>query len=232
MVLAVCSVAPVAWSLLAQPPEGVLRNSGFVQGPIDWEPMSVIDAIELALAAVISSAIIGGLLGGLVWQWRRFAGAAAALASAWATGIVALPLLASLLGIHLRTGIVCITGCESLLRDDQPFAGPIAYLEFLAGTFFFLASLFVPAMLLLVAVTVLPAWLRGRPAVRPRPRLIPSVVIFAVAYGMGTLWTGGSGFPAGLIPYLSLSIGVVAWTIWMRRSGPSGASVPGDINER
>src|SRR6478752_8406288 len=134
--LALFSVPPVAWSFLYQPPEWALRNSGFVQGPIDWQPMAPLAAVAVALAVVVPSAVVGGLVGGLAWRWRRFAGASMALASAWATGIIILPLASALLGVHFRTGIVCLMGCESLLRNDSPFGGPMAYVEFLAATVF------------------------------------------------------------------------------------------------
>jgi hypothetical protein len=216
VMLALLSVVPVAWSLMISPTPAVLRNSGFVQGPIDWQPIAPLAALALALTVVVSSAAVVGFLGGLVWRWRRFAGAAAALASAWAVGIVALPMAAAALGVHLRTGIVCVMGCEVMLHDDRPFAGPIAYGEFLAATIFFLSSLVSLALIILVVVFVLPSWVRGRPAARPRPPLIPSVIVFAGAHGIVVVWTANAT-PGGLVAYLFLSAGVVVWTLWMDR---------------
>jgi len=212
--LALLSVLPVAWSLLMAPPETALENEGFVQGPIDWLPMAPESAVVLALAVVVPSAVVGGLVGGLIWRWRRFAGAAVALASAWSAGVVLLPVAASALGIHLRAAIVCAFGCESLLRDDQPFGGLIAYATFLAGTFFLVMSVIVPAAVALIVVGVLFARVRGRPAVRPRLPLVPSVIAFAAVHGIALVWTV-IVTPSGLVVYFCLALGVVAWTIWM-----------------
>lgn len=218
VVLSLLSVVPVASSFLLRPPDRALRNSGWVQGPIDWQPMEPSAAVALACAVVVSSAVVGGLAGGLVWRWRRFAGAAVALTSAWAGGVMTLPVAAAALGVHLRTGIVCVMGCETLLRDDRPFAGPVAYLEFLAGTIFVLWSVVLPALIVLVVVRVLFAWVRGRAAARPRLPLIPSVLAFAAGHGIALVWTASAG-GGGFVPYLSLTIGVVAWATWMDRGG-------------
>jgi hypothetical protein len=214
VVLALFSAVPVAWSFLVRPPDSVLRNAGYVQGPIDWQPMAPLAAFALALAVVIPAAVVGGMAGGLVWRWRRFAGSSVALATAWATGILILPIAAAVLGLHLRTGIVCLAGCDTLLRDDHPFGGPYAYANFLAGTFAFVWSLVLPVLVFLVVVRVLFDWARGRPAARPSLPLILLVGAFAVAHGIAVLWFAGitSG---GLVPYVVLSVGVIAWAAWM-----------------
>jgi hypothetical protein len=169
VVLALISVIPVAWSFLAMPPSTTLANPRFVQGPIDWQPISFPIALALALVVVVIAALVGGSLGGLTWRWRPFAGAVAALVTAWATGIVTLPMAAAALGVHLRTGIVCFFGCESLLRDDKPLGGAQAYGEFVVGTLAILQYFVWPAIGVVVVVFVLPSWVRGRAA--PRPRL-------------------------------------------------------------
>jgi hypothetical protein len=216
--LALLSVVPVTWSLLLAPPEWAIRNSGFVQGPIDWLPMAPESAFVLSLATVLPSAVVGALAGGLVWRWRRFGGAAVALASGWAAGVVILPMAAAVLGVHLRAATVCVMGCQSLLRDDRPFGGVIAYGWFLAGTFFLAWSAIVPAAVVLIVISVLFAWVRGRPAVRPRLALIPSVIAFAAVHGIALVWIV-LVTPGVLLPYVSLAIGVVAWTIWLNQGG-------------
>jgi hypothetical protein len=216
--LALLSVVPVAWSLLLAPPGSALENSGFVQGPIDWRPIAPISAALLALVVVVPSAVVGGFAGGLIWRWRRFAGGAVALASAWFTGIVLLPVAASMLGIHLRAAIVCVMGCESLLRDDRPLGGLFAYGVFVAGTFFLVWSVVVPVAVALIVVRVLYAWVRGRSVARPRLPLLQSMVAFSAVHGVALVWTVAVTF-GGLIAYLSLALGVVAWTTWMTRGG-------------
>lgn len=218
VLLAVVSVPLVAWSFNLSPAQAALSNSGSAQGPIDWSPMPPMAALALAVAVVMPSAAVGGLLGGVVWRWRRFAGAAIALATAWAMAIVTLPVAAAALGVHLRTGIVCVFECETLLRDDRPFGGLLGYAYFLLGTFGFAWSAVMPLLILLILIWVLAAWVRGRPAARPQPPLIASVVAFAVAHGIALIGTATAS-PGVLVPYLSLSAGVVAWAVWMERIG-------------
>jgi hypothetical protein len=215
--LALLSVIPVAWSFLVTPSSTTLANRGFVQGPIDWEPISLPAALALALAVVLIAALVGGSVGGLVWRWRPFAGAAAALVTAWATGILTLPMAAAALGIHLRAGIVCFFGCESLLRDDKPLGGVQAYAEFVLGTLALLQSFVWPALAVLLVLFVLPSWIRGRAAPRPRlPRTV-AVAAFAAVQGFPLVWVAATGH-GGVVPYLCLSLGIVAWTVWMSRS--------------
>jgi len=221
VVLAALSAPLVAWSFLLRPPDWVLRNEGWAQGAIDWRPVAVEGAVALALSGAVPSAVVAGLAGSVVWRWRRFAGAAVALATGWATGIVMLPVAASVLGVHLRTGIVCAMGCEALLRDDRPFGGVSAYAIFLAGTLAFQWSVVAPVLVGLVVLRVLLDWVRGRPALRPRPPLIVWVVAFAVAHGIALVWVV-LVTPAAVVPYLLLSAGVVVWASWMdRREGRS-----------
>jgi len=220
-VLAVLSAPLVAWSFLVRPPDWVLRNEGWAQGAIEWRPVAVESAVGLALFAAIPSAVVAGLAGSLVWRWRRFAGAAVALATGWATGLVILPVAASALGVHLRTGIVCAMGCEALLRDDRPFGGVSAYAMFLAGTLAFQWSLVVPVLVGIVVLRVLLDWVRGRPALRPRPPLIVWVIAFAAVHGIALGWVV-LVTPAAVVPYLVLSAGVVVWVAWVdRRDGRS-----------
>jgi hypothetical protein len=214
--LALLAVIPVAGSLLVEPSPTTLANSGFAQGPIDWQPISLPAALALALVVVLIAALVGGSLGGLVWRWRRFAGAVGALVTAWATGIVMLPLAAAALGIHLRAGIVCVMGCESLLRDDKPFGGAKAYGEFVVGTLAILWAFVWPGLLILFAVFVLPWWIRGRAAPRPRLPLTIAIAAFAAVHGFPLLWAAPTGH-GGTVPYVCLSLGVVAWTVWMAR---------------
>jgi hypothetical protein len=217
VLLALVSVIPVAGSFLIPPSENALRNVGFQTGPIDWQPMSPVGAVLLALAAVLPSAVVGGAIGGFAWRRNRYVAAALALASAWATGIVVMPPAAAVLGIHLRAGIVCVMGCESLLRDDRPFLGILGYAEFMFGTALFAYSIVLPVLVLGIALIALSAWVRGRPALPPRPPLIPFVIAFAVLHGLGLVAMATTGL-GGLVPYAAVSIGVVVWTVSMQRA--------------
>ncbi len=228
VLLACLAVLPVAWALTLEPSASAQRNAGWVQGPIDWTPMSPLAAVALAIAVVIPAAVVGGLAGGLVWRWRRFAGAAVALVVAWAVAVLTVPIAAAALGIHLRAGIICFFGCQALLRDDQPLGGAIAYAYFLVATVAFSWSWVVPALLLLVVGRVLFDWARGRAAARPRLPLVVLIVGFAIIYGIGLIAARDPALTS-LVPYALLAIGVAVWAAWMDRVDPgrSRADEPG-----
>jgi hypothetical protein len=244
LVLALISIVPVALSLQLSPPADVLANNGWSKPPIDWRPIGGIESLALTTIVVLVAALIGGAIGGFVWRSGRIRGGVAALASAWATAIIVMPLSAAALGIELRTGIVCIFGCEALLRDDQPFGGLLAYVEFLIGTAALAWPLIILSVIVVTAVTVAEV-LRRRsadgsqsadgappvPARRIQSRRAVLLILagFAVAHGSGIALTAASG-QTGVIPYICLSLGVLAWAAWMDlRSlrlpspGPSGA---------
>ena len=229
ILLAVLSIVPIALSFQVSPPAEVLANERWVTPSIDWRPMSALEALALATLVVLIGAVIGGSIGGLAWRTGRLWGGVAALASAWAASIVVMPLSAAALGIHLRTGIVCVFGCEALLRDDQPFSGPLGYATFLMGTATVAGPLLMLAAIVLVGVSVAAVLPRrtvggsqaasGPPAtgahtIRSRIALLLALAGFAVVHGAGLALTATSG-QTGLIPYVCLSVGVLAWTAWM-----------------
>lgn len=220
VLLALLSIVPVAWSLRLSPPDAALRNRGSVYGPIDWQLISVPSALAVAAVVALTSAVVGGLIGGRAWRWRRVVGAVLALESAWAVGILTLPIAAASLGVHLRAGIVCIMGCQVLLRDDEPWGGPVAYAAFLASVVFTTWSLIVPVVVALLVGFVLYRWIRGRAADRPRPPLLLVVLALAVAQGLSLIWALGGG-PGAIVVYASLAIGVLVWTALMARASDS-----------
>jgi hypothetical protein len=229
VLLASISIIPVALSLQLTPPAELLANVHWAKPPIDWRPMRAIEAVALTTIVVLVGALIGGAIGGFVWRSGRIWGGVAALASAWAASIVVMPLSAAALGIPLRTGIICIFGCEALLRDDQPFGGPVAYVEFLIGTAILAWPLIVLSVIVVVVVTI--AAVLGRhsadggqvvtvaPAgaargIRSRAAVLLALAGFALVHGAGLALTAASG-QTGVIPYVCLSFGVLAWAAWM-----------------
>jgi hypothetical protein len=246
VVLALLSIVPVALSLEMAPPADHLANRGFASGPIDWQPIGPIDAVILSALVVLIAAIVGGAVGALAWRWSRIGSGVSALAIAWATAIVAMPLAAAALGIHLRTGIVCVMGCEALLRDDQPLGGVTAYTEFLMGTAIIVSPII--ALGAIAALVLAVASVRRRnpaeapqeatrsiasePPPRPRRLVLGSAIAgFAAIHGAGIGLTSSSG-QTGLIPYLCLTAGVVAWAVWIDRPPSRGSAIDphgGDI---
>jgi hypothetical protein len=219
--LALVSVVPVAWSFL-QAPNDVerLANEGYITPPVDWQPLPPHEALVLALAAVIPAALVGGTAGGLAWRWRRLAGAAVALLTAWPVAIVVLPLAAAVLGIHLRSGISCFTGCDALLRDDEPLGGPYAFLNYAMLFVLFIPSAIVPGVIAVVVSKFLADW-----AVRPTIVLVVSLLVLAAVYGFPAAASG----PGAVIPYVVLVVGVVIWTIWMDRHDPRPTPAPATV---
>jgi hypothetical protein len=244
--LAALSIVPVALSLDMPPSADRLANRGFASGPIDWRPIGSSDAVLLSTLVVLIASLIGGTVGTLIWRKSRPAGGVSALASAWATAIVAMPPAAAALGIHLRTGIVCIMGCEALLRDDQPLGGITAYTEFLMGTAIVVSPII--ALGAIAAVVWAAASVRRRSlaeeaddamrtdASPPRPRrrrlVLGSMILgFAVVHGAGIGLTASSD-QTGLIPYLCLTAGAIAWALWLDHRSSRGSTAgahPDDI---
>jgi hypothetical protein len=199
VILGLISVVPVAWSLQIAPDPLTLANDGWVAPPIDWRPMGTVAALQLALLSVVPAAILGGSIGGLIWRGYNVIGAFAALTIAWATGITVLPWAASVLGIPLRTGIVCITGCTAYLRDDQPLSGAMAYGSLLSSSLVFLIF-WLPTLAFAVLARRWGSLMLG---------VIGAVMTHAVVHG----WALTS--PGARVPYLSLAVGVILWAVWM-----------------
>jgi len=216
LVLAILAALPVAWSFLLRP-DADLSNAGFAAEPVDWRPVDPLSALILAVTVLVSCAIVGGVAGAFAWRWRRTVGACVALVTAWATGILLLPLAAAVLGIHLRTGILCfLTPCDALLRDDRPLDGAYGYVNFVAGNVFFVGSGVLGYLIGLAVVYVLAAGVRRRFETRPVLPVIVWLLGFAIAHGMALLISAQTS--GALIPYVVLTIGVVAWTVWMDRA--------------
>lgn len=190
VLLALASVVPVALVLQTGLPQSVIQSVG-------WHPLGTGQVLALALGAVIPAAVLGGAVGGLVWMRRPVLAPAAALTTAWFTGIVALPVVATWLEIPLRAGLECFLDCSARLRDGDPAGGLSAYAESLLGLPFTIYLLIVPGVLFLAArysrrpVLWVAAWLSLHVALHP----------FSIA---------------GAVPiYAMLLIGVVLWSAWL-----------------
>ena len=220
-VLAAAASPIVALSFLL-PPARVIDNVAYSADPVDWHSMEPISAAVLAVVVLQACAGVGGFVGGLTWLWRHGLGACLALASAWATGIIALPSVAHAIGATLRTGIVCgIRPCEALLRDDAPNGGPYAFLTFLVGDLLLLGVGVLAAAVGMAVAFGVASWVQRRSQRRPT---LPSVVWllgFALTYGVGVLFDWDVS--GGLIPYVTLTVGVVLWAIWMDRADRASA---------
>jgi hypothetical protein len=193
--LGLLSVPLVAWTLVQVPAASKLANVGWVQGPIDWHPMTLIQAILVAVVAVLPAAGAGGWAASRVRPSDRRFRVLVAMTIPWALAVVLLPVMAWALSVPLRAGIVCTSGCEAMLRSDQPWSGAIAYLEMaLSGIVVF------PA----VALAAAAAWIAGE--LRWRTGMIVAVVFaHGAQHWVGIVWAEGS------LPYAALAVGVVIW---------------------
>lgn len=221
--LGLLSVPFVVWTLLQVPDAWKLANEGYVQGPIDWRPMTLVQAIVLTVAAVLPAAAAGGWSASRVRPSDRRFRVLVAIAVPWAVAVVLLPAVAWAVGVPLRAGIVCTFGCDVMLRSDQPWSGAVAYVQMaLTGTFLFWG----------VAVAGAAVWVLGELQLRTAMIL---AVVFAHAeqHWVAILWGGG------WLPYAALAAGVVIWARYFvpgwpaetrnprRTSRPSRPGLPG-----
>ena len=221
--LAAISVVPVALSFNLQPGSAI-ANEGFVSPAIDWRPLDLVPSLALAAVACLLAALVGGVIGAYAWSRRPMLAGPAALAGAWAAGVISLPLVAAGLGLHLRTGIVCFMGCEAYLRDDQPLGGFAGYVMFVLGSAFVIWPVVLVAGAVIAVATILsasrvPDSSTPRPPLR-RPRvlvLLAAFAAFALIHGAG-VGVGAISLQTGLIPYLSLSAGTAIWLVLLHRA--------------
>ena len=192
VLLALASVVPVAWSLQAGP-------SRFIIEEVGWHPLGTGQVVLLALGAVLPAGILGGLAGALVWPRRRTIAPVVALGVAWATGIVALPIVAARFDIPLRTGVACIDACTPRLTDVEPLGGLGAYAETVMTWPFTLPYLVVPLVLLLLARRL--RW------------SVLWIVTWLILHATLHLYTILGG--ATPVIYGSLMLGVILWTAWL-----------------
>ena len=225
LALGILAIVPVAVSFNLEPPAQLIANEQFQSPPIDWTPMGLWQALALATITTGAAALVGGSAGAFAATRGAVRGGVVALVTAWATAIGVLPLAAGALGIHLRTGIVCVFGCEALLRDDQPLGGPAAYAEFLLGTAFLVWPLIALAAAVIVVWTIVRARRGSTPTEAARSpgqamaalfAIVP-ITAFAVVHGAGVVLMFSSR-QTGLIPYACLTVGVLLWAIWVDRS--------------
>jgi len=237
--LAAIAALPVALSFNVAPPNHAIANEGFVSAPIDWRPLDLVPGLALAAVASLLGAVVGSVIGTYAWSRRPIVAGPAALAGAWAAGVISLPLVAAGLGIHLRTGIVCVMGCEAWLRDDQPLGGFAGYAMFVLGSAIVVWPVVLGAGIVIAVATILSSrGVRGSSTPRRslgRPRLLLLLAAFAgfaVIHGAGIGLMASSG-QTGFIPYVSLSLGTAIWLVLLHRAWkqpePPGeaASLPG-----
>jgi hypothetical protein len=215
VVLALVSAVPVAWSLEMSPPAWMLLNEGFVAGPIDWRPAGPVAALVLAAFTVIPAALLSSWIGGRVGRRHQTWGLAVTLWTAWATGVVVLPVAAAALGVHLRTGIACAMGCEANLRDDVFLSGVAAYGMLVVVSTSLFVFLVIPLGLLVLA--------------RATGQFTLAVAGVISLHAVLHLWILTSVSHGGFIPYLSLLVGFTVWCYWMRpRTRSPGLAARGE----
>jgi hypothetical protein len=121
----------------------------------------------------------------------------------WAIGVVVLPAAATILGVTLREGIVCIDVCSASMRDGDLTSGFDAYVEALLVFPLFMPPVFVGGLLAIAAAV---AGLSHK--------LIAGVVLAVLAHGAVHFW---SLFYGGLAAWLCLAVGVVIWSAVLPR---------------
>lgn len=188
--LALASAVPVAWVLQSGPDQFGIEAVG-------WHPLGTGQAFALSLGAVVPAALLGAVIGGLVWRWRPVAAPVVALGVAWFIGIVALPVVATIVRIPLRASIVCLDACKARLSDGDLLAGIAAYGESLLAALFAFYLLAVPLVLFLIARRV------RHPALWVAALLSAHAVIhvFSIAEAAPI--------------YLLLVTGILLWTLWL-----------------
>jgi hypothetical protein len=190
LVLGTASILPVAW-WLRQPPDWELEPGG-------WQEITIVQALVLALAAVIPAALAGSLLAGRLVRQHPAIAAFVAMTVSWWIGIGMLPLAAGALGIPLTAGLFCIDGCTAFLDYQEPFLGFTAFPISLIWTVVLWPYLAVPLVLGIVALVV-------------RRRFV--TILFAIALHSGL--SVGSIALGGFLPYVCLAAGVLVWSVWL-----------------
>lgn len=189
--LGLASAGPAGWWLLL-PPQGERERLA-----VGWQPLAVEEAMALSLVAVLAASTVGGGLAGRTLARHRTSAPLLAVAVAWPTAIAILPIAASVLGIPLRAGIVCLSGCSATLTDERAVSGIDAYLNATAlGAVTLVTSL--PAL----GVALGGVWL-GR-----RGHHSTSAGAMVIGYGCLNVWSILLG---GAVPFLLLAAGVLVW---------------------
>jgi hypothetical protein len=205
VLLALACVVPVAWALQAGP-------SAFAIEQVGWHPLGTGEVILLAFGSVAPAGVLGGIGGALVWSRRRTMAPVVALSIAWATGIVALPIVAASSDIPLRTGLACVDACRPLLTDADPLGGVGAYAETVLTWPLTFPIMVVPAVLLLLA----------RRFRRPALWIVTWLALHAALH-LFPIFSSST-----LAIYGLLMIGVILWMAWLwaRDAGILGLSGP------
>lgn len=228
IVLALLAVPAVAWSIQLEP-WFPLDNEGFVTPPVDWRPIGMGAAVLLAVTTTVSAAFVSSTMGGWLARRRRALGLLATLAIAWLVAVTVLPIAATVLGIHLRTAIVCLMGCEASVQSGDPLSGLRTALIVLLGVVRFFPVLVIPVVVLMV----------GQKRRSHLLVVLGVVLTHALLYG---LMLTPLVFGAHL-PYIALVTGFVIWSHLVRDQlspwtsvaaadsaappGPVGWTVPG-----
>lgn len=178
------------------------------------KPVSLGDALTIAIAAVVAASLVGGLVGGRLTR-RPTLAILAALAMAWFVGVASLSVTPWLLGIRYEGTTVCIGICNSFVSSANPVSGATTWAIGLGMSL----SMVVP---LVIALLLLVAARRATRLGDPSAAAVMLVIGHAVAQFMTFV---GGGAPAVFV-YVCLAVGVIAWTgIVMPGSAPSAAPV-------
>jgi len=196
-------------------------STGTVNSP--REPVGYLDAVGMALVAVLVSGLVAGALGGAIGRHWPIAGLVVAVFLAWPVAIATLPFAAAVLGIRYEAVWLCIDGCFPTIRDSELSSGIGAYL----------LSQFVEAFgpievgILLVGM--------GYGFARHRYRIVAAGLGLAgfVAFNWWTIVPAGFGrWPYGVPAAGALVVGAIVWVVplWAgqrgRMSGAEQVAVP------
>jgi hypothetical protein len=191
-VFAAASILPVAWSLRQPPADWELRLLE------NWQQVSLVQAVALAVAAVIPAALVGGFLAGRLVGRHPAVAAFLAMTISWWVGIGMLPLAASVVGIPYSGGIVCLDGCSPFLDYQEPPLGFVAY-----GISVALAIAAFPGFAVPILLGVFAFFVRRR----------LTTILFAISvHGALSAWSIVLG---GFVAYVCLALGVLVWAMWL-----------------
>jgi len=207
-------IATAVFLALASTPVAALSIQAVSTGTVNShrEPVGYLDAVGMALVAVLVAGVVAAALGGAIARHWPVAGLVVAVFVAWPVGIAMLPFAAAVRGIEYGGVWICIDSCSPWIRSSELSSG--------IGTY--LVSQFVEAFgpievgILLVGI--------GYGFARHRHRIVAAGLGLAgfVAFNWWTIVPAGFGsWPYGVPAAGALIIGAAVWVIplWAGQTG-------------